>query len=53
MESILFGYFAWKEGVVPVMLMEIFNHSSFETTRRYLGITQEDRDNVYLGMEFF
>jgi hypothetical protein len=30
------------------MLMDVFNHSSFEITRRYLGITQEDRDKVYL-----
>jgi len=46
-----FGYFAWKAGVLPVMLMDIFNHSSFEVTKRYLGITQDDRDRVYLGME--
>ena len=45
-----FGYFAWKSGVLPVMLMDIYNHSSFEITRRYLGIAQEDRDKVYLGM---
>jgi integrase len=45
-----FGYFAWKAGALPVMLMDIFNHSSFETTKRYLGITQDDRDKIYLGM---
>jgi integrase len=45
-----FGYFAWKAGALPVMLMDIFNHSSFDTTKRYLGITQDDRDRIYLGM---
>jgi len=48
-----FGYFAWKDGVMPVMLMDIFNHSSFEITRSYLGITQEDRDSVYMKMVLF
>ena len=48
-----FGYFAWKSGTLPVMLMDIFNHSSFDITRRYLGIAQEDRDQVYLGMSLF
>jgi integrase len=46
-----FGYFACKAGALPVMLMDIFNHSSFETTKRYLGITQDDRDKIYLEME--
>ena len=45
-----FGYFAFKSGVSPVMLMDLYNHSSFETTKRYLGITQDDRDKVFLDM---
>lgn len=48
-----FGYFAWKAGVLPVMLMDLYNHSSFEITRRYLGIQQEDRDKVYLKLALF
>ena len=48
-----FGYFAWKSGVLPVMLMDIFNHSSFEITRRYLGISQDDRDKVYSHLALF
>ena len=48
-----FGYFAWKMGILPMLLMSIFNHCSFETTRRYLGITQDDRDEVYMKMSLF
>jgi integrase len=48
-----FGYHAWRAGVLPVMLMDIYNHSSFEITRRYLGISQDDRDKVYLAMALF
>ena len=29
-------------------LMEIYNHSSFEITKRYLGIEQDDKDSVFL-----
>ena len=43
-----FGYYAWKYGTPPAMLMEIYNHSSHEITKRYLGIKQDDRDNVFL-----
>jgi len=48
-----FGYLAWKSGVLPAVLMDIFNHSSYEVTRRYLGISQDDRDKVYLGLVMF
>lgn len=46
-----FGYFAWKQGVPPALLMNIYNHSSFQITKRYLGIEQEDRDEVFMKIE--
>lgn len=42
-----FGYYAWRQGVEPAMLMNLFNHSSFANTIRYLGIEQDDRDRIF------
>ena len=30
------------------MLMDIYNHSSFQITKRYLCIDQDERDDVFL-----
>ena len=45
-----FGYQAWKQGVPPALLMSIYNHSSYEITKRYLGISQDERDQVFMNM---
>ena len=45
-----FGYYAWKQGTAPAMLMTIFNHSSYQITKRYLGIEQDDKDKVFLNI---
>ena len=45
-----FGYHAWKKGVPPALIMSIYNHSSIEIPKRYLSIDQDDKDEVFLGM---
>ena len=45
-----FGYYAWKCGTPPAILMDIYNHSSYEITRRYLGIKQDDKESVFLNI---
>ncbi len=45
-----FGYHAWKQGTPPALLMDIYNHSSYNITRRYLGIEQDDKDSVYKNL---
>lgn len=47
-----FGYHAWKQGISPVLLMDVYNHSSFVITKRYLGIDQDDRDMLFQKLDF-
>lgn len=42
-----FGYHAWKNGFPPALIMDIYNHSSIEITKKYLSISQDDRDGVF------
>ncbi|OCZ50850.1 site-specific integrase [Dehalobacter sp. TeCB1] len=45
-----FGYHAFKRGYPIALLMELFNHSSEKMTLKYIGITQDDIDNVYINV---
>lgn len=41
------GYHAWKSGYNPVLLMETLNHSNLSVTKGYLGIKQDEINNLY------
>ncbi len=45
-----FGYHAWKCGTPPALIMNIYNHSNIEITKRYLSIDQDDRDELFNSM---
>ena len=45
-----FGYHAYNQGVDIAMLMETLNHSTPKMTLRYIGITQDEKDRVYRGL---
>ncbi|GHV13583.1 site-specific integrase [Clostridia bacterium] len=42
-----FGYHLWRNGISLAVIMEIYNHSNFAVTRRYLGVAQDDKDEAY------
>ena len=46
-----FGYQAWKQGTPPALLMDIYNHSSYNVTKKYLGIEQDERDALFLKLK--
>ena len=47
-----FGYHCWRGGTSPAVIMDIFNHSSLAVTKRYLGVSQDDKNKVYLQLKF-
>ena len=45
-----FGYHAWKSGAPSALIMQIYNHSHIEITKRYLSIDQDDKDELFLSI---
>ena len=41
------GYHAWKKGFSPALIMETLNHSNLSMTKRYLGIRQDEINDLY------
>lgn len=44
------AYHAYKSGVDISLLMSVLNHSSQRETLRYIGVLQDDIDNVYISV---
>lgn len=45
-----FGYHAFKSGVDITRIQKLLNHSAPSVTLAYIGITQEELDNIYLNL---
>lgn len=45
-----FGYHAYTAGVDVTRIQALLNHSSPRETLRYIGITQDELDDVYLNL---
>ena len=43
-----FGYHSFQNGTSLELLMDLFNHSSKTQTLRYIGITEDQKKEVYL-----
>lgn len=46
-----FGYHAYNNGYDITLIQKLFNHSTPAITLRYIGITQEELDDVYLSLD--
>lgn len=47
-----FGYWIYQETHDAATLQEIFNHSSMEYTKRYIGVNQVTQDKLINGLSF-
>lgn len=47
-----FGYWLDKNGVSIMIIKDLFNHSSVEITKRYIGINQDTKDTAIKELSF-
>ncbi|GMA66225.1 hypothetical protein GCM10025859_67000 [Alicyclobacillus fastidiosus] len=45
-----FAYHAYKQGKDITLIQKLLNHSAPSVTLRYIGITQDEMDDVYLTL---
>lgn len=45
-----FGYWAYQAGIDVTRIQQLLNHSSPSITLRYIGITKEELDSVYINL---
>lgn len=45
-----FGYWAYKSGIGVEIIQKLLNHSAPSVTLRYIGITQDELDSVYINL---
>lgn len=45
-----FGYWAYKQGVDVTRIQYLLNHSAPSITLRYIGITRDELDDIYINL---
>ena len=45
-----FGYHAYQRGIDIAYIQKLFNHSAPSVTLAYIGITQDELDDIYLNL---
>lgn len=45
-----FGYWAYQQGIDITRIQQLLNHSAPSVTLRYIGITKEELDQVYINL---
>lgn len=47
-----FGYWLYKDTKDAVAIKDLLNHSDISVTKRYIGVTQDSKDKIVMGLSF-